>query len=222
LDNAERLYQSQVYIDCNLGLDRTRQAFPRGWTVLNLTVGWRLWVVFTVQIILAGAIWGFSAEQVNAQSPPAVGTGAAPGALPDHEKPVLDIPNIHRQPFFWTVMVASVLGWVLGMVKGFDSSKDWLAKYLRKVPMPLLFFTDLLIFVIIGAYIGTGLYQPTTFSAALAAGLTWPVALGALASKTTTSPSGPRPPGNQAHEAPPANEHAGPAANGHGAVVEKK
>ncbi len=80
-------------------------------------------------------------------------------------------------------MVASLLGWVLGMVKGFDSSKDWLEKYCKTAPKALLFIIDLLIFVLVGAYVGTGLYQPTTFAAALAAGLSWPVGLGALASK---------------------------------------
>jgi hypothetical protein len=102
-------------------------------------------------------------------------------------KPPVDIPNIHQQPFFWTVMMASLLGWVLGMVKGFEGSKDWLSKYWPSSPKPLLFAIDFLIFVVFGAYIGVGLYQPANFTAALGAGLAWPVGLGALVSKTGDS-----------------------------------
>lgn len=102
--------------------------------------------------------------------------------------PPVDIPTIHKQPFFWTVMVASLVGWVLGMVKGFDGAKDWLAKYSSKPPKWALFFIDLIIFVVFGTYIGTGLYQPATFTAALGAGLSWPVALGALVSKPGSTP----------------------------------
>jgi hypothetical protein len=105
--------------------------------------------------------------------------------------------------------VASLIGWVLGMVKGFDSSKDWLAKYMKRVPSSLLFFVDLVIFVVVGAYVGTGLSQPATFSAALAAGLTWPVALGALASKTTPGTTAP---GGGTHSA--AHTQAAPASAG--------
>jgi hypothetical protein len=132
--------------------------------------------------LLVGVFLSISAMAVAAQSRASdVSTSAT----------AMDIANIHRQPFFWTVMVASLLGWVLGMVKGFDSSKDWLAKYWSRVPKPLLFLVDLIIFVVVGAYVGTGLSQPATFSAALAAGLTWPVALGALASKTTSGTTAP-------------------------------
>lgn len=138
--------------------------------------------------------------QVHAQVNP---TGAGGGqASPGSGNQGMDIWNIPKQAFFATVMVASLLGWVLGMVKGFDSSKDWFAKYFKSVPKMVLFLTDLVIFVVVGAYIGTGLYQPTTFSAALAAGLTWPVALGALASKTGP-PGGPSQKQEPQHDAPP-------------------
>lgn len=140
---------------------------------------------FCARRLLIGVLLCVSTIAVVAQSraPDVAGSISGPAAA-------LDIGNIHRQPFFWTVMVASLVGWVLGMVKGFDSSKDWLAKYWNKVPKPLLFFFDLIIFVVVGAYVGTGLSQPSTFSAALAAGLTWPVALGALASKPGPPPGG--------------------------------
>jgi len=91
---------------------------------------------------------------------------------------------MHKAPFFWTVMFASVVGWILGIVKGFDGSRDWLARYWPTAPKPILFGLDFFIFVIVGAYVGTGLYQPAAFPAAIAAGVSWPVGLGALVSKT--------------------------------------
>jgi hypothetical protein len=135
-----------------------------------------------------GIVRCFSVPPAHAQSPALQTTGSRDKASADKttpEKQPMDIPNIHKQPFFWTVMVASLLGWVLGMVKGFDGSKDWLTKYWSAAPRPFLFGIDLLIFVVVGAYVGTGLYQPSSFTAALGAGLSWPVALGALVSKTT-------------------------------------
>ncbi len=178
--------------------------------------GWcrRGWRLLFLQIVLAGTVWNISGAWINAQTPATDPGGISLASPPSHDKPALDIPNIHKQPFFWTVMVASVLGWVLGMVKGFDSSKDWLAKYWTKVPKPLLFGTDLLIFVIVGAYIGTGLYQPSSFSGALAAGLSWPVALGALASKAAP-PAGPGVPENKSPEVPPKPLGALPPAGAH-------
>jgi hypothetical protein len=96
---------------------------------------------------------------------------------------VPEILSMHHQPFFWDVMVASVVGWVLGMVKGFSGSKDWLNHYWTNAPKPVLFILDLLVFVLCGAYVGTGIYHPDSFVAALGAGLSWPVAFGALATK---------------------------------------
>jgi hypothetical protein len=143
--------------------------------------------ILTVLALLIGVVWGLFTFPADAQSPAAHTSISAENANLDNSTPdkqPMDIPNIHKQPFFWTVMVASLLGWVLGMVKGFDGSKDWLTKYWSAAPKPCLFGIDLLIFVIVGAYVGTGLYQPATFTAALGAGLSWPVALGALVSKT--------------------------------------
>jgi ABC-type dipeptide/oligopeptide/nickel transport system permease subunit len=88
-----------------------------------------------------------------------------------------------KQPYFPEVMVASVFGWVLGMVKGFSGAKDWLDRYWVNSPKFVVFFLDLLIFVVCGAFFGTGIYNPESLQAALAAGLSWPVGLGALATK---------------------------------------
>jgi hypothetical protein len=85
---------------------------------------------------------------------------------------VPEILSMHHQPFFWDVMGASVVGWVLGMVKGFSGSKNWLDHYWTNAPKPVLFILDLLVFVLCGAYVGTGIYHPDSFVAALGAGLT--------------------------------------------------
>jgi hypothetical protein len=90
---------------------------------------------------------------------------------------------MHTHPFFWDVMVASVVGWVLGMVKGFSSTKDWLTQYWPGAPKPAFFLLDMGVFVIVGAYFGTGIYDPSSFVAALGAGLTWPVGFGSLTAK---------------------------------------
>ena len=95
------------------------------------------------------------------------------------------IANMHKHPYFWDVVVASVVGWVIGMVKGFSGSKDWLQKYWRNPPVPVIFLSDLIIFVCVGGYIGTGIYDPSTTVAAFAAGVSWPVGLGALVTKPT-------------------------------------
>ncbi|MBI1924298.1 hypothetical protein HYR99_08605 [Candidatus Poribacteria bacterium] len=97
------------------------------------------------------------------------------------EKVVYQLKNMHKHPWFWEVMVASVIGWVLGMVKEFSTSKDWLNKYWPNSPHLVVFFLDLIIFVCVGAYFGTGIYTPVNFVEALAAGLSWPIGLGALA-----------------------------------------
>ena len=90
---------------------------------------------------------------------------------------------MHSHPWFWEVLAASLVGWVLGKVKGFSSSKDWLEGYWPNPPLPVIFILDFIIFVIVGAYFGTGIYNPATFIAAIGAGLSWPVGLGALATK---------------------------------------
>ena len=90
---------------------------------------------------------------------------------------------MHRQPLFAEVMAASVVGWVLGLVKGFSGTKDWLQRYASSAPGFALFVGDLVVFVLVGAYFGTGIFRPTDFLQAVAAGLTWPIGLGALATK---------------------------------------
>jgi hypothetical protein len=96
---------------------------------------------------------------------------------------VYHIGNMHQQPFFWEVVFASLVGWLLSMVKGFSGSKDWLEKYMSAPPKLLIFTGDLIIFVIVGGYVGTGVYNPSTIVAAFAAGISWPVGLGALTTK---------------------------------------
>lgn len=96
---------------------------------------------------------------------------------------VYHIANMHEHPYFWDVVVASVIGWLIGMVKGFSGSKDWLEKYWPRPPLVVIFLLDLVIFVCVGGYIGTGIYNPLTIVAAFAAGISWPVGLGALVTK---------------------------------------
>lgn len=96
----------------------------------------------------------------------------------------LRLRNLHKQPYFFDVVFGSVAGWVLGMIKGFNSTADWLRRYIRKEPPRYLILgLDFIVFVAMGGYIGTGIYDPDTFVEALAAGSTWPVAFGALATK---------------------------------------
>ena len=102
----------------------------------------------------------------------------------------LSLRTIHQQPFFIEVMMASIIGWILGITKGFSTSRDWLSNYLQTTPIWVTFIVDLFIFVVVGAYIGTGLYQPNNFVAALGAGITWPIALGALATKPPQNDTG--------------------------------
>ena len=93
---------------------------------------------------------------------------------------LFDMP--HHQ-YFPEVLAASVVGWIVGLVKGFDTSKNWLKTYWPSAPLIILFILDLFIFVVVGGYFGTGIYNPQNFLAALAAGLSWPVGLGALTTK---------------------------------------
>ena len=93
------------------------------------------------------------------------------------------LQNMHQHPWFWTVVAASIVGWVLGITKGFSGSDDWLDKYWPGKPRAVVLVTDLFVFVLIGGYIGTGIYNPANFVAAIAAGITWPLGLGALATK---------------------------------------
>jgi hypothetical protein len=60
-------------------------------------------------------------------------------------------------------------------------------KYTPNPSVYLVFISDLIVFVVAGAYFGTGIYSPTNFVSAIAARLTWPIGLGALV--TTDKPS---------------------------------
>jgi len=94
---------------------------------------------------------------------------------------------MHQDPWFYTVAAASFCGWILGAVKGFSTSADWLKRYTPHPPIIAVFVADLIVFVVAGAYFGTGIYNPTNFVSAIAAGLTWPIGLGALATTDRSS-----------------------------------
>lgn len=100
--------------------------------------------------------------------------------------PEILLKNIHQQPYFLEVLASSLVSWVTGLTKGFKSSKDWLSKYfgVGKTPTFLIFIFDFIIYTIVGAYFGTGIYQPDNFIGAIAAGTSWPLGLGALSSDT--------------------------------------
>ncbi len=104
-----------------------------------------------------------------------------PAASTQNSPPGLHFIGMWKQPYFPEVMVASIFGWVLGQVKGFSGAKDWLERYWPNSPKAIVFVLDLTIFVVCGAFCGTGIYNPDTLQAALAAGVSWPVGLGALA-----------------------------------------
>jgi hypothetical protein len=93
------------------------------------------------------------------------------------------IKDMHKHPWFFEVLASSFVGWLIGQVKGFSSTKDWLAKYWPRTPLLVVFLLDLFVFVAVGAYFGTGIYNPENFLAALGAGLSWPIGLGSLATK---------------------------------------
>ena len=90
---------------------------------------------------------------------------------------------MHQHPWFFEVMASSVVGWVLGTIKGFSSTADWLARYVPSKPIVLVFCLDVIVFVIVGGYFGTGIFQPHDFVSALGAGLSWPIGFGALANR---------------------------------------
>jgi hypothetical protein len=108
-------------------------------------------------------------------------------------KSVYTIGTMHNHPQFYTVCGASIAGWILGNVKGFSSSADWFKRY-WPTPHPIIVLVaDFLVFAVAGAYIGTGIYDPTNFVAAVAAGLTWPIGFAALTTRDSrqSAPAGP-------------------------------
>jgi hypothetical protein len=102
---------------------------------------------------------------------------------PAPEHTARHVTEMHKHPWFWDVLIASIVGWVLGVVKGFTGSADWLKNYWPKVPVLVIFALDLVMFVIVGAYFGTGIYNPENVLEALAAGLSWPIGFGSLATR---------------------------------------
>src|ERR1700686_1786913 len=51
--------------------------------------------------------------------------------------------NLHLQPFFREVLAAACIGWMLGLVKGLGTTKDWLGHYWQAVPAFILLLGDL-------------------------------------------------------------------------------
>ena len=97
--------------------------------------------------------------------------------------PVYHFGSIHRHPWFLDVLVSSAVGWALGKVRGFSGTQDWLGRYWQSVPAPIIFLVDFFTFAVVGGYLGTAIYDPGNLLAAIAAGLSWPLGLGALTTK---------------------------------------
>jgi hypothetical protein len=93
------------------------------------------------------------------------------------------IQETFKQPLFPVVFLGSLIGWMVGKVKGFVSAKEWLDRYWPGAPLPVIFLLDLFIFAFVGSFLGTLIYSPTSALEALAAGVSWPVGLGGLATK---------------------------------------
>jgi len=125
--------------------------------------------------VLVTALWVWVLVWHLVNAPPALAEASA--------RPTYHLGNMHEHPWFWDVIVASAVGWVIGIVKGFSGSKDWLDRYWPQAPSLMVWLLDFLVFGVVGGYFGTGIYEPTTFVAAMSAGLSWPIGLGALATK---------------------------------------
>jgi hypothetical protein len=102
--------------------------------------------------------------------------------------PLADQPDQHliaipSHPWFTEVLAASVVGWVIGKVKGYSGTQDWLEGYWEHPPGWAVWILDCAVFVGVGGFFGTGIYNPTSFLSAIAAGFTWPIGLGSLATK---------------------------------------
>ena len=90
--------------------------------------------------------------------------------------------NMHTHPEFITVSAASIIGWALGIGKGENiNAKKWLKKFSSKTPKWIEHIFNFIIFAVVGAYCGTGIYKPIDFTSALAAGFAWPLGLTGLA-----------------------------------------
>lgn len=92
--------------------------------------------------------------------------------------------NLHTHPWFWEVLFSALVGWVLSIRKGYKGTADLYAKHFPNAPNWVIFVSDLLFLVVVGAYFGTGIYNPANFVAAIAAGLNWPVGVNALLGRT--------------------------------------
>jgi hypothetical protein len=95
----------------------------------------------------------------------------------------MHLKDIVNDPWFWEVTAASGLGWFLGTLKGFSGSKEWLARYNITPPKLVVLVADFIVYVGIGGFVGIAIYNPTTLHAAMAAGVSWPLGLGALTTK---------------------------------------
>jgi hypothetical protein len=107
---------------------------------------------------------------------------ASPG-LAMAAEPEMHLATIPSHPWFVEVTAASVVGWVIGKVKGFSGTRDWLEDYWPHPPGWIIWILDLIVFAVVGGFLGTGIYNPTSLVSAIAAGFTWPMGLGSLATR---------------------------------------
>ena len=98
-----------------------------------------------------------------------------------HEPQNLSLVGMYQHERFVEVIIGGGIGWILGAVKGLSSSADWLGRYGFKPNLKFLFPVDALLFIGAGGFLGTAIFDPTSLTAALSAGVLWPIALGAVA-----------------------------------------
>lgn len=82
-------------------------------------------------------------------------------------------------PAIFTV-VGALVGWLIGCIKGFKSSADWISSYDLDAHRLIPLFLDSIIYVIVGPIIGIVIHNPASPISGLVAGITWPVMLGGL------------------------------------------
>src|SRR5271166_6662461 len=99
----------------------------------------RQFIIFSFVVIML-LYQSASSAQGDANPGPAQGAPGPPASSN------LKIETMHKQPFFLTVLFASAGGWVLGLVKGFSTSKNWLEGIGLPSPPLLVFFLDIFIF----------------------------------------------------------------------------